>query len=243
MPLAGFTASTAGVVVASRSPDLILRSYADGKLENESSITWTPDKLGFQLKNAQPAEPPALLLHPGTKEAVDEEEVERFGSARAAGRAPAIIAGLRGMHPIEDVEYLRTNAGENFYAKTNGHFFPLGLLGGGLNNVFRYLVSLDSVRGGFLGIDEVENGIHYSHLQSIFQTLVQASLETGTQLMMSTHSREAVQALATVAAEFMAPYQGRIGALHVRREGDVVTPTWFVGEEFISSVQLGYEMR
>ncbi|MEW6249809.1 MAG: AAA family ATPase [Planctomycetota bacterium] len=241
--------STATAETAHAGTDLVLRSYHDEQLENESSLSWRLGKDGTpapQIINARPARPMAMLLHPGTKEAVDERgDVERFGAAKTAGRAQAIVNGLRLIHPmIEDVEFLPTQAGENFYARTNGDYIPLGLLGGGVNNLLRYLVSLDYVRGGFLGIDEIENGIHHTALPDVFRTLVQRSIETDTQLMMATHSGEAVSALSAVAQEYMPPLNQRIGAIHAARAADdAVRLTWFVGEELTSSVELGYEIR
>lgn len=230
------------------SSDLVVRAFRDNLLENESTLAWVVDKDGkaaLQMRGSRPPQAPAILLHPGAKEAVDEEEVERFGSAKAAGRAQAILEGLQMLHPsIEDIEFLRTPTGEAFYARRAGSYIPLGLLGGGVNNVFRYLTSLSYARGGFLGMDEVENGIHYTALPTVFRTLVQLCFESGTQLLMSTHSRDAVVALSGVAQEYMPPSRSRIGAIHLSRGGENnVRLTWFVGDEFTSSVELGYEVR
>jgi energy-coupling factor transporter ATP-binding protein EcfA2 len=249
LPRAVSTLTTSSTAVDSpgRPSDLVCRALKDGQLENESSLIWAPDASGkpnFETPGAKATQPPPLLMHPAAR-AAGQEEAERFGTAKAANRARAIIVGVQSIDPtIEDIEYMRTGAGELFFAKRKDEYIPLGLLGGGLSNVFRYLVNFDYARGGFLGIDEVENGIHHSALRSVFRHLVQGAIQANTQLIMSTHSHEAVEALSAVVQEYVPGQREQIGAIHLRRdEQDAVALTCLTGDDLVSSVELGYELR
>lgn len=110
-----------------------------------------------------------------------------------------------------------------------------------MNNLFRFLINLDYVRGGFLGIDEIENGFHHSRLAGIFSCLLSSSLATRTQLMMSTHSGEAIAAF-VAAADSVGPDD--LAVVHLsRQEDETVVAKTFRGRDAISSVKLGYELR
>ena len=110
-----------------------------------------------------------------------------------------------------------------------------------MNNLFRFLVNLDYTRGGFLGIDEIENGFHHSRLADVLSCLLASSVATRTQLMMSTHSAEAIAAF-VAAADSVGPND--LAVVHLaRREDETVVAKTFRGREAISSVKLGYELR
>jgi predicted ATPase len=115
------------------------------------------------------------------------------------------------------------------------------MLGGGVVNSFRYAVSLAYVRSGFLGIDEVENGLYYHRLPEIFSALVQARKRIGTQLMLATHSDEALTALADAAMEHD---PDQFAVVHLRREqDDSIRATVIKGRDAKSMRDHGYDLR
>jgi energy-coupling factor transporter ATP-binding protein EcfA2 len=223
--------------------DLLCKAYEGDRLANTASITWTleGDKGELKVLGRQKHVHNSLLMHPSARMAGAEEE-QRFGDAKVAGSAQDMVALLSAMDErIQDVEFVRTSTGEYFIARTPDLAVPLGLLGGGLNNVFRFLVNLGHVRGGWLGIDEIENGIHHSRLRSVFEHLIDNAVSGNTQLMITTHSGEAVRALADVSK---ARLFSNVAILHLRRESsDQVRATTFRGEDLASAVDLGYEIR
>lgn len=227
------------------SSDLICKAYRGQKIFHTSALVWEPglDGKNVRLTIRNPGKLPenAILMHPADV-AAGKEEAERFGDAKEAGRSENIIESLRAIDPrISDVEYLITSAGDYFSVGRNGQRAPLGMKGGGMNNLFRFLVNLDYARGGFLGIDEIENGFHHSRLARIFSCLISSSLATGTQLMMSTHSAEAIAAF-VAAADSVGPND--LAVVHLsRQEDESVVAKTFRGRDAISSVKLGYELR
>lgn len=96
-----------------------------------------------------------------------------------------------------------------------GELVPLGLLGGGMNNVFRFLVNLDFVKGGYLGIDEIENGIHHSLQADVSGHLFQLAKRNRTQLFLTTHSAEALRAFVHAASRTS---EDDFAVVHLRRE-------------------------
>lgn len=76
---------------------------------------------------------------------------------------------------------------------------PVHSLGDGLRRVFHFAALLEEVgRGGVVLIDEIEVGLHTTALRDVFEWLCQACLEKEIQLFATTHSLEAVDAIAAV---------------------------------------------
>ncbi len=239
------SAATGSSTTAATRPrsELVARAY-DGKEEVNAATVSASIKDGalrIDVKGAREHEHHALLMHPSPRTAGTEEE-ERFGDARASGRAASIIEGMRAFDSrIENIEFVRTSSGQYFLVHLKDGVAPLGLMGGGINNVFRFLVNLDYTRGGWLGIDEIENGIYYKLLPDLLSKLVDAALSTRTQLMMTTHSGEAVRALAAVSKERL---YNDVGIVHLRRDpAGGIRSTRYRGDEFVASTELGYELR
>ncbi len=106
-------------------------------------------------------------------------------------------------------------------------FSPVSTLGDGVRRVLTIALNLQSVRGGMLLIDELETAIHKGALIGVLRWLTQAADHFDTQLFMTTHSLEAVDAVLTVLAEcpdrtvaFQLPDHG-VGEVK-RFEGDVL---------------------
>lgn len=224
--------------------ELVCKAFGRGKLYHTSSLGWSRNASGFPqpiVKNARTPEKVALLLHP-SEHVPGEEFAERYNDARKGGGSDRIVRGMRILHEgIEDIEFLKTSTGEYFAAKIGPERRPLGLLGGGLNNLFRFLVALNDTHGGLVAIDEIENGIHYSALPNVLGALVDCALQDGTQLVLSTHSAEALDAIGKA---FEKRNESSLSVVHLERvEEDSVRSSVFQGRDAVSSLRLGYELR
>lgn len=76
---------------------------------------------------------------------------------------------------------------------------PLYACGDGLKRVFTLASILPAAKGGILMIDEVETSLQAKHLPVIFDWLLSASRDYGIQLFITTHSAEAISAMARCA--------------------------------------------
>ena len=72
---------------------------------------------------------------------------------------------------------------------------PLSVFGDALRRAVLLSSTIASLRGGLLMIDEVETGIHVDALAGVFKWLVQAAKRFDVQVMATTHSLEAVDAM------------------------------------------------
>ena len=102
-------------------------------------------------------------------------------------------------------------------AKVRGHPDPVPLksLGDGATRLFAAGLALANSRGGFLVIDEAENGIHYSLEHAFWRMLLRAAQDYNVQVLATTHSSDCVAGFARAAAE-----AEDIDGFYVRLEGD-----------------------
>lgn len=73
---------------------------------------------------------------------------------------------------------------------------PLKSFGDGAVRVFEVAMAIANSRNGFLAIDEVENGIHYSLQRDFWKMVLQLSNRNNTQVFATTHSWDCVAGFA-----------------------------------------------
>jgi energy-coupling factor transporter ATP-binding protein EcfA2 len=224
---------------------LEFRAYENSRLENQSQLIWTftpPDRGELQVRGGKPGYPTGMFQQPAGG-ALGDEDKDRYGDAREAGRDRDVMELVKTVDPrIDDIEYLQTTRTQYFRAKLkDGRTLPLGMLGGGVVNVFRFGIGLAHVGDGFLAIDEVENGFYHRQLPDVFRALVSARSHFGTQLMLATHSDEALSAIIEAATAHDA---SQFSVVHLRRdEDDNVQATVISGPDAKSSLEHGYDLR
>ena len=76
---------------------------------------------------------------------------------------------------------------------------PLNSLGDGMLRVFQLLLKVFPAKGGFLLIDEFENGLHYSVQEKIWMVLFELSKKLNIQIFATTHSWDCIESFSKVA--------------------------------------------
>ncbi len=85
--------------------------------------------------------------------------------------------------------------------ETDSSPVPLKSLGDGALRFFGTALALASARGGFLLIDEVENGIHYTVQSDYWRMIFAAARDNNVQVLATTHSWDCVKGFADAANE------------------------------------------
>jgi hypothetical protein len=210
--------------------------------KRKSAITWDykADPPGPKIENGEGPKYHGMLMFP-IQVPAGWEESSRFGELKLAGRAEAVAQPLSQFDQrITGVDWISAHGGF-FAAQMGKRYVPFGALGGGINRLFSMLINMDWCRNGFLGVDEVENGFHYSKLPGVFRALVEGRKANKAQLALATHSHEALDALVRAAYD-LSPDD--LAVVHMRRdEQDTVRAHVYGGRDAIASVDLGYELR
>jgi hypothetical protein len=118
----------------------------------------------------------------------------RFSDLRAQRREAPFIEALQIIDPsIKGAEVLVTGAVPALCLDIGlDRPVPINLFGDGLIRYAEYVARLYTSNSGLLLIDEIEAGIHYSVLEDMWSHLGQIVLETGAQIVATTHSQECV---------------------------------------------------
>ena len=99
---------------------------------------------------------------------------------------------------------------------------PLRSYGDGLNRLFGIVLSLVNAKGGFLLIDEFENGMHHTVQLDVWRGIFRLSKLLNVQVFATSHSWDAVESFQSAAAEV--PEEGLLIRLSRKAESDISTP-------------------
>ena len=153
--------------------------------------------IGLDLKPQTNSGPVALAFYisPQTR-SPQNELAQRYSGLRIHGGQQQFIDAMRAIEPsIERVEVLASATVPQLYLTIAGSPpLPISVLGEGMNSVANYVTAILEAADGTVLIDEIENGIHYSALESLWRQIGRSVRETNSQVVASTHSAECVAA-------------------------------------------------
>lgn len=78
---------------------------------------------------------------------------------------------------------------------------PLNSMGDGMARILQLILKVFSARGGFLLVDEFENGLHYSIQTQVWKLIFELALKLDIQVFATTHSWDCVASFSQVAIE------------------------------------------
>lgn len=102
----------------------------------------------------------------------------------------------------KDVLNFKIIGGDIPQSKTvNGVYRDLNQFGDGLKHFISIICSLYECSNGYLFIDEIDNGVHYSKLDLLWKIILTISKEQNVQVFATTHSQECIESYIQVAKE------------------------------------------
>jgi AAA15 family ATPase/GTPase len=116
---------------------------------------------------------------------------------------------------------------------------PLSLLSAGVTKFFTVLSAILFRSHGVVLIDEVENGLYYERLPSLWQTILKLARENDTQIFVSTHSYECLQALFPTIEK----HEEEFMLLRAERNNGASSVLQFEGREFEAALSKRGEVR
>src|SRR6185437_7768619 len=76
----------------------------------------------------------------------------------------------------------------------NDKWIDITEMGDGTRHLISIVISLFYSKDGYLFIDEIENGVHYTYLSSMWKIIFELSKKLNCQVFATTHSRECIEA-------------------------------------------------
>jgi AAA15 family ATPase/GTPase len=83
--------------------------------------------------------------------------------------------------------------------KKNNTFYNLNEFGDGLSHFIYFVMLLLANTNSIILIDEIENGIHYTNYDKLWELILKVSKEQNVQVFATTHSKEMIESYARVA--------------------------------------------
>jgi len=83
----------------------------------------------------------------------------------------------------------------------NGDYRDINEFGDGLKHYISIICSLYACENGYLFIDEIDNGIHYTQLDKLWEIILTISKEQNVQIFATTHAKEMIESYARVSTK------------------------------------------
>ncbi len=208
----------------------------------QATHRWNFKRANFDVDGEmpEPSETVSALVHATGGRSPGRSEFDAYSRAVSLGRKMLIIELLQLFEPeLRDVEIIEQESKHFQVTLANGETMPAGMLGGGFGHWMIMSVNLCCYAGGWLGIDEPENGIHHSAMPRIIRSLADFIVQNHTQVMLATHSDELLFALRDcedVLGE-------RLSLIQMRRRSGKITAHHVRGEDAFLVLKSGFDVR
>ena len=85
--------------------------------------------------------------------------------------------------------------------KVNNKYFEITEFGDGVRHLISIVTSIYKAENGYLFIDEIDNGIHYTMLDELWRVVLDVSEKLNVQVFATTHSKECIESFNRVQQE------------------------------------------
>ncbi|MDB9516357.1 AAA family ATPase [Roseofilum reptotaenium CS-1145] len=172
------------------------------------------------------------------------EDAEKFSDLEAMNRQQEIVDILRILEPRLNRLAILVNEGIPMIYGDVGmdSLIPISVMGEGMGRLLSIILSIMSISDGILLIDEIDNGIHYSVLEKVWQSIALTTQKYNTQIFATTHSRECIIA-AHQAFSQSESYDFRYVRLEREKDSPLIKSLVYDQETLETSVDLNLEMR
>jgi predicted ATPase len=125
-----------------------------------------------------------------------EEDAKWFSKLDDVGRQDELLSALRIIDPrLKKLAVSVADGVPMVYGDIGiGRRIPMSQMGEGMVRLLSLVLEITNASGGVVLIDEVENGLHYSVMNSVWKALAAAAHQSDTQIFATTHSFECIRA-------------------------------------------------
>ncbi len=187
--------------------------------------SWT---IASQREHSQPSLPKSAFLltrrHPGRN-----PDTGRYSELERIGQQDGVSQILQILEPkLQRLTILATGTEPRIYADVGTKpLIPVELMGEGMSRILSVALAIASSPGGMVLVDEIENGLHYTVMEKVWQAIAAFARSYEVQIFATTHSHHCIQsacrAFAADAEELLQLYslgyrKGKISAARYDRE-------------------------
>jgi hypothetical protein len=169
-------------------------------------------------------------------------DVRLFSDVEAAKRQDDLLPTLRILEPrVKRLALLAPVGAPAIHADVGlSRLIPVAFMGEGFNRILSIMLAIAGAEGGYVLIDEVENGLHHSVMEKVWQAIADAAARADAQVFATTHSYECIQA-AHRAFAARQPYDFRLHRL--QRVRDEIQAVTYDQRSLGTSLEMSFEVR
>jgi AAA domain, putative AbiEii toxin, Type IV TA system len=183
-----------------------------------------------------------FLFFPATGMIGAVENAGRFSELSKENRHKQFVHTFTKEYPwIKDIN-VEVHAGAPVLfatLKENARKVALPNVSTGINRALSYMLGIAARPKAIVLVDEIENGIYYSHMAAMWRSTISLLREYETQMFVSTHSRECIVSLVEAAKGDVAD----VALWRTERRGEKFRVRRFSGEDFVAGIEYGEEIR
>ena len=120
----------------------------------------------------------------------------------AEGREAEIVDDMRLLEPdLDSIHFLtsgRFGSGILVGLRDGGRRLPIGTYGDGMRRLLALRLSFIGTANGFLLIDEIDTGLHWTIMEEMWQFVVEVARKSNVQIFATTHSYDCIQGLGSL---------------------------------------------
>ena len=166
------------------------------------------DKEGTLLYDASPrairngpSETPVRFLGLGAP--VEDTMHDTWNQVIAEGREDEIARDMQILVPeVASIHFLVTGRLRSSTivvgSRGGGRRMPIGSYGDGLRRLLALRLALQGANHGFLLIDEIDAGLHWTVMEDVWRLLVEAAKDADVQVFATTHSQDCIRGLGSL---------------------------------------------
>jgi len=167
--------------------------FKQGKKHGSFYLILEPDGTIRPQPLAPPPSFPAFY-QPSRMRVSVQEEGERFGNLEKQGLTNILVDALRIIEPRLKrlVMIYETNQPVLYGDIGKKVLIRTSLMGEGMTRLISLVLLLANAKNGVVLIDEIENGLHHSVMQRVWQALTEVARKFNAQVFATTHSHECI---------------------------------------------------
>ncbi len=120
---------------------------------------------------------------------------------------------------------------------------PVNIMGGGILKILFVMLAISDTEGGILLIDEIENGLHHSSQEVLWDAIFEASKEFNTQIFATSHSMECIKALSESYSKFKIDGEDSVRLFRIEKGDNEFNVVSYSHEILKASLESDWEVR
>ncbi len=220
---------------------LKFRYQAEDKSDQIMRVSLGAGQLHIAAENLQ------VLVYPvaffGSSVALNVNDLaSRFGQLDIIGKQGRVVEFLQIIEPrLRSLSVIPTGNAPLIYGDIGlSRKIPIAYMGEGIARLLDYIVNMATNANGLMLIDEIENGLHHSVMEKVWEAIGRAAREFNCQIIATTHSFELLEDALIGLGE---SYREDFAFIRLDRRGDCVRPVRFDYEMLETATEMNMEIR